>query len=303
MRRAAGGTRLAMDPRAPKRWVAGPPTAEAAATPIGLSEAPIAVRIVRAVAASLLHRIARGEGALLAINLSILALGGRPTGVTLCAAVVSVLALVAMYALNDLCDARDDRRNPKKDQDVVATYLEHRVAVALTCVALHVATIVLAAAYDPRAALAAASVMLANLVYSLRFKGIPIVDVAWCGLWGTLYAAIVTADAQLLATVGVMTAICHLYQTLDDRGSDAASGITTTAVRSRALSTSVLAAVCLLLALTVHGPLGLAWAFVVAAAPLALLLLGVRPLTGWLATKGLFAAAWIALLRLTDAAG
>jgi len=292
-----------MDPRAPKRWVGAPPAAEAAATPVGLAGAPIAVRIARAVAASLLHRIARGEGALLAINLSILAVGARPAGITLCAAIVSVLALVAMYAVNDLCDARDDLRNPKKDQDVVATYLEHRVAATLTCVALHAATIVLAATYDPRAALAAASVMLANLVYSLRFKGIPVVDVAWCGLWGTLYAAIVTADAQLLATVGVMTAICHLYQTLDDVGSDTASGITTTAVRSRALSTAVLAAACLLLTLTLHAPLGFAGALAVAAAPLAFLLLGVRPLTGWLATKGLFAAAWLVLLSLTDAAG
>lgn len=292
-----------MDPRAPKRWVARPPATEAAASSVGLAGAPVAVRIVHAVAASLLHRIARGEGALLAINLSILALSGRSAGITLCAAVVSVLALIAMYAVNDLCDARDDLRNPKKDQDVVATYLEHRVAAALTCVALHVATIALAAAYDPRAALAAASVMLANLVYSLRFKGIPVVDVAWCGLWGTLYAAIVTADAQLLSTVGVMTAICHLYQTLDDVGSDTASGITTTAVRSRALSTAVLAAACVLLALALHAPLGFAWALAVAAAPLAFLLLGVRPLVGWLATKALFAAAWLALLSLTDAAG
>jgi hypothetical protein len=100
-----------------------------------------------------------------------------------------------------------------------------------------------------------------------------------------------------------MTAICHLYQTLDDVGSDTASGITTTAVRSRVLSTSVLATACLLLALTLHAPLGLAWALAVATAPLAFLLLGVRPLTGWLATKGLFAAAWLVLLRLTDAAG
>jgi 4-hydroxybenzoate polyprenyltransferase len=294
-----------MNPRAAKRWVAGDPTVEAPATPVALdaAAAPVAVRLARAVAASLVHRVARGEGALLAIDLSILAVAALPAGVALASAAVCVLALTAMYAVNDLCDARDDLRNPKKDQEIVATYLEHRAAATMTCVALHLGTILLAATFDTRAALAAGSVMLANLVYSLRFKGVPVVDVAWCGLWGTLYAAIVTSDAQLLVTVGAMTAICHLYQTLDDLGSDAASGITTTAVRSRTLSIAVLAAACAALVLALRGPLGAGWALAVATPPLAFLLLGVRPLTGWLLTKGLFAAVWLVLLRLADAAG
>lgn len=294
-----------MDPRAAKRWVAGEPTVDEPATPVALDapSAPIAARLTRAVTASLLHRIARGEGALLAIDLSILAVATRPTGATLVLAAVCVLALTAMYAVNDLSDAREDRLNPKKDQEVVATYLEHRAAATTACVALHLGTILLAMTVDARAALAAGSVMLANLVYSMRFKGVPVVDVAWCGLWGTLYAAIVTSDVQLLVTVGAMTAICHLYQTLDDLGSDAASGIFTTAVRSRALSIAVLAAACGMLVLVLRTPLGLGFALAVATPPLAFLLLGVRPLTGWLLTKGLFAAVWLVLLRLADAAG
>lgn len=294
-----------MNPRAAKRWVAGDPTVDEPATPVALDapSAPVAVRLARAVAASLLHRIARGEGALLAIDLSILAVAARPTGATLVLAAVCVLALTAMYAVNDLCDAREDRLNPKKDQEVVATWLEHRATATMTCVALHAATLVLALAVDVRTALAAGSVMLANLVYSMRFKGVPVVDVVWCGLWGTLYAAIVTSDVQLLVTVGAMTAICHLYQTLDDVGSDAASGITTTAVRSRALSIAVLAAACGALVLALRTPLGIVPALAVAMPPLGFLLLGVRPLTGWLLTKGLFAAVWLVLLRLADAAG
>lgn len=294
-----------MNPRAAKRWVAGEPTVDEPATPVALDApaAPIAARLARAVAASLVHRIARGEGALLAIDLSILAVAALPTGATLALATVCVLALTAMYAVNDLCDAREDRLNPKKDQEVVATYLEHRAAATMACIALHVGTLLLALSVDARAAIAAGSVMLANLVYSMRFKGVPVVDVAWCGLWGTLYAAIVTSDVQLLVTVGAMTAICHLYQTLDDVGSDAASGIATTAVRSRALSIAVLAAACGMLVLVLRTPIGLGWSLAVAMPPLAFLLLGVRPLAGWLLTKGLFAAVWLVLLRLTDAAG
>ncbi len=106
-----------MNPRAAKRWVAGEPTVDEPATPVALDApaAPIAARLARAVAASLVHRIARGEGALLAIDLSILAVAALPTGATLALATVCVLALTAMYAVNDLCDAREDRLNPKKD--------------------------------------------------------------------------------------------------------------------------------------------------------------------------------------------
>ena len=35
-----------------------------------------------------------------------------------------------------------------------------------------------------------------------------------------------------LVLIGLMTAVCHLYQALDDRTADAANAITTTAVRS-----------------------------------------------------------------------
>src|SRR3954463_15240146 len=64
--------------------------------------------------ASTLHRVRRSEGALLAVNLSlVVGHGGEPTP-ALAEAGVSLLAIALMYAFTDLCDAPLDWNNPKK---------------------------------------------------------------------------------------------------------------------------------------------------------------------------------------------
>lgn len=252
--------------------------------------------------ASTLHRIRRGEGALLAINLSlVLVLGVSPEqGVT--AALVSVLGLVLMYALNDLWDAPADLHNPKKDRFLVAAYLAHPRVSLVGIGGLSLLTIGLAwAVLGPRAAGFVAAVMLVNLVYSAVLKGVPVVDVGWCGLWGGLYAAIVTDSTPLIACVALMTAVCHLYQTLDDRSSDARNGIVTTAVRSPVLSLAVLTALSGLLVVALHGLLGPLWALG-GLAPLLCFFVGGSPGRAWLLTKGCFGVVWLALLGLARAA-
>jgi 4-hydroxybenzoate polyprenyltransferase len=153
-----------------------------------------------------------------------------------------------------------------------------------------------------QASAAVATVMLVNVVYSTFLKGVPVADVVWCGLWGALYVAIVSASPLLLVLVGLMTAVCHLYQTVDDRLPDAANGIITTAVRSAALSRSVLIALSLLLFITLRAPLGGAWALT-ALVPLALFFVARNPRTGWLLTKVYFAVVWLYLLEMAHASG
>ncbi len=96
-----------------------------------------------------------------------------------------------------------------------------------------------------------------------------------------------------------MTAVCHLYQALDDRASDAANAITTTAVRSAALSRNVLAALSLLLFVALRPSLG-PWALT-AFTPLAIFFACRSPRLGWLLTKVYFAGAWLALLEIVRA--
>ncbi len=99
-----------------------------------------------------------------------------------------------------------------------------------------------------------------------------------------------------------MTAVCHLYQALDDRDPDAANGIVTTAVRSTRLSAGVLAVLVVLLGMALRAPLGGA-AALTALTPLVLFFVCRTARTGWLLTKAYFGIVWLAVLGLARAAG
>ena len=99
-----------------------------------------------------------------------------------------------------------------------------------------------------------------------------------------------------------MTAVCHLFQTLDDRVPDAANGIRTTAVRSPILAGNVLIVLSLLVFLTLRAPLGAAGALT-AFTPLALFFAVRNPGTAWLLTKAYFGVVWLYLLGISGAAG
>jgi 4-hydroxybenzoate polyprenyltransferase len=144
--------------------------------------------------------------------------------------------------------------------------------------------------------------MVVNVVYSTLLKGVPAVDVVVCGLWGAFYAAIVDPSPALMMLVGLMTAVCHLYQTLDDRVPDAANGIMTTAVRSAALSRNVLVALSALLFLALSPILGNPGALT-AFIPLAIFFACDSPRIGWLLTKAYFGVMWLCVLEITRAAG
>jgi hypothetical protein len=135
-----------------------------------------------------------------------------------------------------------------------------------------------------------------NLIYSTLLKGVPVVDVAWCGVWGAAYAAIAQPTLHLLLLVGVMTAICHLYQALGDRFADAENRITTTAVFSRPLSIGVLFVLSAMLVPLVGAPLGTLGACS-AFIPFVLLFLVKDSHTAWLATKAYFGIAWVFVLE------
>jgi 4-hydroxybenzoate polyprenyltransferase len=287
-------------PEAAEPWAEVPPSLIAPAVPVPVMPWSTVAEVVWAAVASTSHRIRRGEGALLAVNLSLLAPQGRSG---LAGAAVSVLAIGAMYAFNDLYDAPTDANNPKKDRALIATYLAHRRLCTAAVLALKLATLALAcAALGGRASAAVAGALLVNLVYSTLLKGVPVVDVVWCGVWGALYAAIVTASAPLLVLVGLMTAVCHLYQALDDRAADAANAIVTTAVRSPALSRNVLAVLSLLLFVALRPPLGTSWALT-AFTPLGIYFAAPSFRTGWLLTKIHFGVVWLGVLELARATG
>ncbi len=257
-----------------------------------------------AVVASTGHRLRRGEGALLAVNLSLIATqadGDWARAALL--ALVSTLAILVMYAFNDLYDAPADWNNPKKDHRLIATWVQHRrVGVPVTFV-LKLLTLALAlVTLGPTPAAAVAAVMIVNVVYSTTAKGMPVADILAVAVWGALYAAIVDPSPRVALVVALMTAICHLFQVLDDREPDAANGIQTTAVRSAALSRAVIVALTAALVAAVLGPLG-ALGACTALTPLAVFFLVRDAGVGWLFTKAYFAVMWLAVLGHIRAAG
>jgi 4-hydroxybenzoate polyprenyltransferase len=254
-----------------------------------------------AVLASTVHRVRRGEGVLLAVNVSLMVLERTTVARALMQACVSTLAILVMYAFNDLYDAPVDWNNPKKDRRLIATWVAHRKVGVVVAVLLKMLTLGAALALLGRSAAAAvASVMVVNVVYSTMLKGVPVADIVAVGVWGMLYAAIVGAAPSLIVVVGLMTAICHLFQVLDDREPDAANGIQTTAVRSASLSRDVLVALSLVLVAVVLpylGVLGALTAFV----PLAIFFAVDDAGSGWLLTKAYFAVMWLSLLWSANA--
>lgn len=296
------------DPSLPPRFAA--PTVVVAAPSVGEGvrarvEKGGAVRALGfAFAASVVHRLRRGECALLAINLSLIVWHGDALDAHgLAQALVSVLAILVMYAFNDLHDAPLDWHNPKKDRAVIRAWMDHRRAGVIATFGLKLVTLAFAwATLGAGPTLAAAAVMTVNVVYSTRLKGVPVGDILAVFVWGSLYAAIVDASVPIVFLVGVMTGICHLFQALDDRAPDAASGITTTAVRSATLSRNVLVVLTAVLFGSLHGFFGLA-AACTACVPLALYFAVADAGVGWLLTKAYFAVVWLALFGTTRAAG
>lgn len=253
---------------------------------------------VHALTAPLHNRLRRGEGGLLLVNAS-LALKGYPIGEAFGLAVISLICLLALYLFNDVVDARADQHNPKKDRFLADSYAHNRrtfLGVWLVTTGLAIGA---AAWFDTRAAVAVVAVSLINVAYSLVCKRVPLLDVAWVGLWGAAYASIVTEAPAWMIAVGAMTSVCHIYQIVEDRVADTHTGIATSATLTTpvlSLLQAGLAGVLMVIAWTLtHG---------VAAATLVGLVVywltwRDRPRAGWLLAKGHFSVVWLYLLLRT----
>src|SRR2546425_12627636 len=99
---------------APEAHSAYRPSLYAATLEIAAARPRVVADLSRAVLPSTVHRIRRGEGALLAVNLSLIVHQSASLSRSVAQAVVSVLAIGAMYAFNDLYDGSCDWNNPKK---------------------------------------------------------------------------------------------------------------------------------------------------------------------------------------------
>lgn len=256
---------------------------------------PLAAEWLRALVAPLRHRVARGEGGLWVVNAG-LALKRYPSAEGLGLAAVSLICLLSLYLFNDIIDARDDQRNPKKDQFVSGLYLRERHSFLVACFLMIGFATVAGSYLDTRAGVWVVGVSLINVAYSLLCKKVPLLDVATVGLWGGAFASIVTDEPAWIVMVGAMTAVCHIYQASEDRDADTGNGIATSATLAAPLLSLVQGGLAVLLATT-------AWTLGTGAVALTFaaffaywLVWRRRPHTAWLLSKVHFSAVLAYLL-------
>ena len=269
--------------------------------PSGVAEASAILDIdrlrelARALVAPLSHRIRRGEGGLLVVNAS-LALAYYPLRDGLGRTAISLLCLLALYLFNDLVDARDDQHNPKKNRALAEWYARDRSLFLALWVLMSAAAVAAGAWLEPRVAFWVAAVSLINVAYSLRCKKIPVVDIVSVGLWGAAYASIAIGVTAWVVLVGAMTAVCHIYQTSEDRGVDAASGFATSAALRASLLTAFQGGLDAILVVTAWRLSGGVVALSLAALFAYWVVWRDRPRIAWLLAKSHFALVWAYLL-------
>jgi len=274
----------------------------APAAVLGAVPAPDAVfgllPLVRAHVAPLVNRLWRGEGVLLALNVSI-ALATRPDLWTLLEqAAISTAVLGLLYMLNDVYDCHEDLRDPGKDQVFVRFCIRHRGLLFRLLAVEQAATAGLALALlGPRSATAVAAVFLVNLAYSAVLKGRAAIDVPWVALWGACYAMVpgVPLPLTVVALVGVMTSICHVFQITRDLPFDVVNRIRTSAVAVRWLPLAQLAGGCLVMGLLLGDLLG-PGVILSAAVPLLARLTLRSNQAAWLLSKAYYGAIWLWVL-------
>jgi hypothetical protein len=243
------------------------------------------VTLAWANATPFLHRLSRGEGLLLAVNASII-LSARPDLPTFLAQIlVSALVLTLLYFFND-----------------VHTFCVQHRARLYRLLALEHALVLLVALtlLGQRSALAVAAVFAVNVAYSTVFKRLPVIDVPFVFLWGATYAMVpgTTTPLAVVALVGVMTSICHVFQISRDRKVDAVNGVRTSAGGSSWLPVLQMAASGVAMAALLYAQLG---AVAAATAAIPLVLRWTLPnQAAWLLSKAYYAVIWLVVLGALD---
>ena len=243
----------------------------------------------------LLVRFRRGEGALLAINCSIILAYETNFSRILIQFFVSFATLAILYLFNDLHDAEYDLVNPKKNQDLVQFFLKNK-RVLYFIMSLQTLFIFFIAFFylSKFSAVSVFSVIIINTLYSCLIKGIPVLDIVWVGLWGSLYAILPgnILSLQSLILIGSMTSISHIFQIWEDRAVDCVNNTKTTIVFSPNMFI-LLFFICCGINFYV---LSLNYTFLLSSTaflPLIIHLFFPSPQKGWILSKIYFSVIWI----------
>lgn len=251
---------------------------------------------------SLIFKFLRAEGVLLAVNFSLLMYqGNHELPHILSAMLLSALVLAQLYGFNDVLDAANDIKDHDKRPGIAAVILEnYRMFLASTLV-WAIGLLMVAHFVFPKALPGVMAMLTINTLYSMIFKGMPVVDVVVVAFWGGCFPLLLgeEIDITLIIVVGCMTGISHVWQTMRDRDADASGGIKTIAVFSQFWALLMVLAFSASIAAIAYARLSGGRAF-------SAMLLCVSPLLAyfamqrirriWFFTKAAFAVLWVMIL-------
>ena len=247
----------------------------------------------------LYQRILKGEGGLIIFNISHSWMIHGLEKNFFFESFLSVLIMCLLYGFNDYSDRVYDLSNPKKPQHFIEKISSHATFFIIQNILLSALCILIGFYFlGFTKGLVLLFLFLANMLYSKKLKSTPVFDILIVIVWGALYVTFIgQLDWLIYFTVGIMTGIAHLYQTLTDEVSDRASNIKTSAVSLPHLKFYILLAHCVLLAVLIYIPLDIYWAFS-AFLPLLVYLLTKRISISWHFSRFYFAICWLQLLYL-----
>lgn len=186
-------------------------------------------RIIRFIFYPFTGRIRLGEGGLLIFNASHAWSATHDAASAVFQSLLSLIVLCALYGFNDYVDREADLKNPKKNAQFSREILEQAplflaVNLLLSAAALLCCYLYLGFSH----ALALFGLFAVNISYSLKLKAQPVADILIVFAWGAFYILIAGKQhVHLAATVGVMTAIAHVFQMLTDKETDAKNKLNT----------------------------------------------------------------------------
>lgn len=128
----------------------------------------------------------------------------------------------AVYIFNDIIDVTEDRRHPtKKNRPIASGKINPRIAM-LVYIILCFGTIIIGFLWSFGIGLAVIFYLGSNIIYSIKLKHIPIVDVfiVASGFIVRLYIGAEAANIQLSEWIVIMTFLLTLFLALSKRRAD-----------------------------------------------------------------------------------
>lgn len=247
----------------------------------------------------LTSRIAKGEGGLVLFNIlhaySVYSL----STLFWIDSLISVLAMCALYNLNDFRDRHIDVINPKKNKNFINEILQQEKLYIYTNIIVSITAIALSLMFfSVEKATLMTLLIIVNWLYSYKFKSMPGIDILSVILWGGLFASIAGSfQLHLFIIVGIMTGIAHIYQIITDREADEKANIRTSIVVFPQLHKYVILFYCLILGTYIYMYIGLIWS-ISCLIPLAIYLLSKNISLSWYVSRFYFLICFIKLLYL-----